>query len=80
MINLADKHHIISHPDQYISAEIPDGSNITLKQYAMKHIIQGPCGSFNNAPCIKDGLCIKGVIYLLTYFRFKNVTEIPEDG
>ncbi|XP_012849577.1 PREDICTED: uncharacterized protein LOC105969365 [Erythranthe guttata] len=60
VIILAD-HHKIKSPavyDQLISAEIPIGSNLFLRECVIKHMMHGPCGDANpKNVCMRDGHC-----------------------
>ncbi|XP_012829434.1 PREDICTED: uncharacterized protein LOC105950612 [Erythranthe guttata] len=60
VIILAD-HHKIKSPavyDHLISAEIPSGSNLFLRECVIKHMMHGPCGDANpKNVCMRDGHC-----------------------
>ena len=39
--------------DQLVSAELPSVSNLYLRSLVLRHMIYGPCGTFNpQSPCI----------------------------
>lgn len=61
MLILANKQDILSNPDKFVCAELPDPElQPTLYQIVGKHMIHGPCGILNrSSPCMKDGACSK---------------------
>ena len=62
ILDTANKPRTLEQIDRIVSAEIPNPvSQQVLFDSVSKHMIHGPCGSFNpDAPCMKDGVCSKG--------------------
>lgn len=61
IVILADKADVLSFPDKYTCAELPDPTESPiLYEYVGKHMMHGPCGAANSrSPCMKDGVCSK---------------------
>jgi hypothetical protein len=62
ILDTANKPRTPEQIDKIVSAEIPNPvTQKALFDSVTKHMIHGPCGSFNpNAPCMKNGICSKG--------------------
>jgi hypothetical protein len=77
MVILKSKQKILSNPDDFVSAEIPDADQSPiLYDYVSKHMIHGPCGTLNrNSPCMQEQKCAKEFPKL-----FIPETVIPDDG
>jgi hypothetical protein len=62
ILDASSKISSIEIANEIVSAEIPNPEGQKgLYDSVTQHMIHGPCGCLNpNAPCMKDGICMKG--------------------
>ncbi len=77
MVILKHKADIRSHPDKFVSAEIPcREANPVLYEMVASHMIHGPCGNLNaRSVCMDKGKCSKDFPK-----EFCEETIVSEDG